>query len=112
MARLVYRDASGQDAGVELSGDKPIYVGRAMDCSIRTDDAMVSRKHTLIRFVAGQYIVEDLGSSNGTHINDVRIQRQALNHGDLLRCGSLLLRFVNDGSPPQFGMQGSGMAQP
>src|SRR5437868_1892952 len=100
MARLVYRDAAGQEAAVDISAAKPTYVGRAMECSIRTDDAMVSRKHTLIRYVNGEYIVEDLGSSNGTHINDVRVTRQALKNGDLLRCGSLLLRFVDDGSRP------------
>ena len=104
MARLVYRGASGQDEAVEINASKPTYVGRAMECSIRTDDAMVSRKHTLIRYVSGQYIVEDLGSSNGTHINDRRITRDPLKNGDILRCGSLVLRFEDDGSPPQ-GLQ-------
>jgi chromosome segregation ATPase len=68
-----------------------------MECAIRTDDAMVSRKHSLIRFDQGRYWVEDQGSSNGTHVNDVRVQRQALNHNDVVRCGSLWLRYVEEG---------------
>ena len=63
---------------------------------MRTDDAMVSRKHTLIRREGGQFVVEDLGSSNGTHVNDVRVERLALKHNDVVRCGNLWLRFVED----------------
>ena len=68
-----------------------------MDCAIRTDDAMVSRKHSMIRLDGGRFWVEDLGSSNGTHVNDVKVQRQALNHNDVVRCGSLWLRYIEDG---------------
>src|SRR5262245_54930445 len=102
-AKILYRDATGRDGAVELRGD-PVWVGRAMDCAIRTDDAMVSRKHSMIRFDQGRYWVEDLGSSNGTHVNDVKVTRQALNHNDVVRCGSLWLRYIEEGplssSPP------------
>src|SRR5262249_50854919 len=37
---------------------------------------------------------EDLGSSNGTFVNEARIQKQALNHADVVRCGTLQVRFV------------------
>jgi hypothetical protein len=59
---------------------------------------MVSRKHSIIRMEAGRFCVEDLGSSNGTHVNEVRVTKQALNHNDVVRCGSLWLRFVE--GPP------------
>src|SRR5262249_10998015 len=96
-AKILFRDAQGRDGVVELRGE-PVWVGRAMECAIRTDDAMVSRKHSMIRFEGGRYWVEDLGSSNGTHVNDAKIQRQALNHNDVVRCGSLWLRYVEEGS--------------
>jgi chromosome segregation ATPase len=99
-AKILFRDAQNRDGVVELRGE-PVWVGRAMECAIRTDDAMVSRKHSMIRFDQGRYWVEDLGSSNGTHVNDVKVQRQALNHNDVVRCGSLWLRYVEDG--PMFG---------
>lgn len=95
-ARLLFRDSQGRDGSVDLAADTPCYVGRALDCAIRTDDAMVSRKHSLVRMEAGRYLVEDLGSSNGTHVNEIRVTKQALNHNDVVRCGSLWLRFVDD----------------
>src|SRR5688572_22250845 len=113
-AKLLFRDAQGRDGAVELRGEI-VYIGRAVECAVRTDDAMVSRKHSLIRFDQGRYWVEDLGSSNGTHVNDVRVQRQALNHNDVVRCGSLWLRYVEDGpvfaGGPAPGM-GGGMGMP
>src|SRR5215470_16822314 len=120
-AKILFRDAQGREGAVDLRGD-PVWVGRAMDCAIRTDDAMVSRKHSMIRLDGGRFWVEDLGSSNGTHVNDVKIQRQALNHNDVVRCGSLWLRYVEDGplfqpgppaassgQPPGIGSSGAGL---
>src|SRR5215468_3284042 len=100
-AKLLYRDVKGREGSVDLAND-PVYVGRANECAIRTDDAMVSRRHSVVRLDDGQYIVEDLQSANGTEVNTVKIQRQVLNHNDTVRCGSLWLRFVIDGtiSPP------------
>jgi hypothetical protein len=96
-ARLLYRDSRGQDGQVALAPETPCYVGRALDCAIRTDDAMVSRKHSMIRMENGAYYVEDLGSSNGTHVNNQRVSKHRLTHNDVVRCGSLLLRYVEDG---------------
>src|SRR5262244_623848 len=100
-AKLLYRDVKGREGSVDLLND-PVYVGRAVDCAIRTDDAMVSRRHSVIKLADGQYWVEDLQSANGTEVNTVKVQRQALSHNDTVRCGSLWLRFVIDGSvsPP------------
>src|SRR5215831_9192325 len=97
-AKILFRDAQGREGAVDLRGD-PVWVGRAMECAIRTDDAMVSRKHSMVKFEGGRYWVEDLQSSNGTHVNDVKVQRQALTHNDVVRCGSLWLRYVEEGSP-------------
>src|SRR6266511_5218855 len=69
-------------------------LGRGADCAVRTDDAMVSRKNCKIALTSGRWMVEDLGSSNGTFVNEVRIQKQALNHADVVRCGTLQVRFV------------------
>src|SRR5678816_1997774 len=96
-ARVLFRDSQGRDGQVDLSPASPLYVGRALDCAIRTDDAMVSRKHSMIRMEQGRFYVEDLGSSNGTHVNDVRVTKHLLTHNDVVRCGSLWLRYVEDG---------------
>ncbi|HKE17918.1 MAG TPA: FHA domain-containing protein [Kofleriaceae bacterium] len=99
-ARVLFRDSHGRDGQVDLSPAAPLYVGRALDCAVRTDDAMVSRKHSMIRMENGRFYVEDLGSSNGTHVNDVRITKHPLSHNDVVRCGSLWLRYVEDGPLP------------
>ncbi len=103
-ARVLYRDSQGRDGQVELSPGVPVYVGRAIDCAIRTDDGMVSRKHSMIRMEGGRFLIEDLGSSNGTHVNDVAVTRQPLQHNDVIQCGSMWLRYVEDaplGAAPQ-----------
>ncbi len=96
-ARVLFRDSHGRDGQVDLSPMAPLYVGRALDCAVRTDDAMVSRKHSMIRMENGRFYVEDLGSSNGTHVNDVRITKHPLTHNDVVRCGSLWLRYIEEG---------------
>ncbi|HEX6837483.1 MAG TPA: FHA domain-containing protein, partial [Polyangia bacterium] len=80
-------------ASVDIAPDGA-FLGRGADCAVRTDDAMVSRKNCKISLTGGRWMVEDLGSSNGTFVNEVRIQKQALNHADVVRCGTLQVRFV------------------
>lgn len=92
-AKLLYRDAQGRDAAVDLP-EVGAFLGRAVECIVRTDDALVSRRNCKISALGGRWYVEDLGSANGTYINERRIQRDALNHGDVIRCGSLQVRFV------------------
>ena len=97
MARLIFRDSQGREGTVELSPTETVYVGRGLECAIRTDDGMVSRRHAQFRLENGRFVVEDLGSANGTHLNNTRIQKQALGHADIIQCGSLVIRFVDEG---------------
>ena len=94
MGRLLWRDAQGVEGSVDLDG-REILIGRALECAIRTEDAMVSRHHARVFPISGQYYVEDMGSSNGIYYQEQRVQRHSLRHGDAIRCGSLWLRFVD-----------------
>ena len=64
MPKLVYHDSSGAAGTVEM-GTQTILIGRAVECQIQTQDALVSRKHARVVY-DGLYWIEDLGSSNGT----------------------------------------------
>jgi FHA domain len=109
VARLLWRDAQGIEGSLDLASAE-IRVGRAMDCAIRTDDAMVSRHHARIFWGGGGYVLEDLSSANGVYFQEQRVQSHLLKHGDAVRCGSLWLRFVDAGGgaaadvPPPGGM--------
>jgi hypothetical protein len=115
VARLLWRDAQGIEGSLDLTSTE-IRIGRAMDCAIRTDDAMVSRHHSRVFWGGGGYILEDLGSANGVYFQEQRVQSHMFKHGDAVRCGSLWLRFVDAGQAPvsdggQSGSQGAPMMQ-
>lgn len=99
MARLLWRDAQGIEGSLDLASTE-IKVGRAMDCAIRTDDAMVSRHHSRVFWGGGGYVLEDLSSANGVYFQEQRVQSHLFKHGDAVRCGSLWLRFVDAGGGP------------
>jgi len=96
VARLLWRDAQGIEGSLDLTSTE-IRIGRAMDCAIRTDDAMVSRHHSRVFWGGGGYILEDLSSANGVYFQEQRVQSHLFKHGDAVRCGSLWLRFVDAG---------------
>lgn len=99
MPRIVYQDSTLVEHNVELGAD-PVLIGRAVECQVQTQDAMVSRRHARIVWEGGGYWIEDLGSSNGVHVGGVRItQRAPLRLGDEVRCGSLSLRLLAERSP-------------
>jgi serine phosphatase RsbU (regulator of sigma subunit) len=85
---------SGADEGTEFPFAGMIVVGRGGTSDFVIDDSSVSRRHALIAFENGAWVVRDLGSANGTFVNDRRVPAEApLAGGDTLRLGSVLLRF-------------------
>jgi len=65
-----------------------MYVGREMDNDIQANDPRVSRRHARIRAEGGRVTIADLGSTNGTLVNDVPITGEYVLHdGDLIRMG-------------------------
>ena len=58
---------------LSFSPEQPILIGRARQCSLRLDNPSVSSKHAKVGYEGGQFWVEDLGSSNGTFVNQQQI---------------------------------------
>ncbi|MBL9023998.1 MAG: GGDEF domain-containing protein [Myxococcales bacterium] len=72
-----------------------VVVGRASNANIRLNDDGISRRHARIFLEAGKYLIEDLGSANGTLVNGLRIaMKQVLEDGDKIRLGpTTILKF-------------------
>jgi pSer/pThr/pTyr-binding forkhead associated (FHA) protein len=94
---------TGPNKGAEYRVLTDTILGRKSTCSITIDDALVSREHTRIFQDGAVYYVEDLGSSNGTYLNEVQIRKTALTSGDRIRIGDTVLIFIAD---PEQNLQG------
>ena len=80
-------------------GHKDLLVGRGDDCDIRIQDNSVSRKHVKIEPAEDGYCVSDLGSTNGTFVNDKQLNAASpLHDGDYLRVGNCLYRYLTGGN--------------
>jgi diguanylate cyclase (GGDEF)-like protein len=76
-------------------GGTEYVLGRVTEADIVMDRDSVSRRHArLIREQEGEWFVEDLGSTNGTFVNDVRITRSRLKDGDQIRIGEAIYKFL------------------
>jgi pSer/pThr/pTyr-binding forkhead associated (FHA) protein len=69
-----------------------MLLGRSGGCDLLLDDLTVSRRHAQLFFREGRWIVIDLESTNGTYINDERVQRAELLPGDIVMLGAERLR--------------------
>jgi hypothetical protein len=96
--RILSGSLEGQD--VELLPD-PQTVGRGPACNLRLGDAGVSSKHAKIWCEAGRFFLMDLGSTNGTFVNDKDVDRIELNDGDTITFGMTKARFVGDKPRPR-----------
>lgn len=70
-----------------------ILVGRHEDCDIEVEDAEISRKHLRLFTDNKRWFVQDLGSTNGTYVNKLRVDRYMVNPGDKIRVGQTQFRF-------------------
>jgi len=85
------------DKGVEYSLEDFTLLGRSPDATIRLTDAGVSRQHATIRRDGTLYWVSDLGSANGSFVNDVAVTTaRALRHGDRIQLGTCVFIFETD----------------
>lgn len=69
-------------------------IGRGADADLPVNDSAVSRRHMSIAPKTGHYVVTDLKSTNGTFVNDDRIDSRILQNGDFIRVGSHIFKFL------------------
>lgn len=99
-ACLVHIYPTGPSMGCRYPlGDRQLMLGRGDDCDIRIQDNSVSRRHAKIEASADGYYVNDLGSTNGTFVNDRQLDGSwHLQDGDYLRVGNCIYRYLTGGN--------------
>src|SRR6185436_11259761 len=99
MAKIVLLQ-EGQAVPFELTVAETV-IGRHPECTFQINSNMVSRKHAKVVKDGDQFVVEDLGSGNGTFVNGKKIEGPTvLGHDDRIKLGPVLLRFESPETPP------------
>jgi len=70
-------------------------IGRKPENDIHIDNLAVSGRHARVLMIGNKAILEDIGSTNGTFVNNKRITKHVLQHGDNILIGKHTLTFVN-----------------
>jgi len=92
--RILDPGVSGKIAGDVIALEAITSLGRSQQNTVVLEDPSVSAEHALISQRSGQWCIEDLGSKNGTFVNDLPInQPVVLQTGDTITIGAVRLRF-------------------
>ncbi len=92
--------SGGTETNYELKAGENL-IGRLPDCPISVNHPAASGRHAVIHSEGGEFVLEDLGSRNGTFVNQQRIDgRVKLNHNDEIRFGGADARFLNPADAP------------
>src|SRR3989337_3090700 len=93
MAQFQFVMRSGPTPGVtfRLEGDQ-LTIGRDSSNGVAIDDAEVSRRHARLTFQGGKFVLEDLGSTNGTFVNGQRLAGpRVLKAGEVVSFGEQIV---------------------
>ena len=86
MAKLIITLNKAVVGEVELKQGETV-IGRRAGCDLVLDDITVSGVHAMVHFNGANTIVTDLHSTNGTYINQQRVEKHTLSHGDVITIG-------------------------
>src|SRR5918911_5571416 len=95
MADLTLEIVEGPDAGRQVPLESVVDIGREPSLPIHLDaDTQVSRRHARVTLQGGQAVVEDLGSTNGTYVNEQPIHApRTIQPGDKIRVGTTVMEL-------------------
>ena len=99
---LVFID--GELGGEEIALNKPrIVIGRDSECEIAINSSSISKRHAEIIVKDGAYTIQDLESTNGTLVNEKKIESVILQHGDKIQVGKqkFIYRSSDQASPKE-----------
>src|ERR1700737_1884164 len=81
-------------------GARPVEIGRSPDNDLPVDNLAVSNYHARVYMESGKMVVEDLKSLNGTFVNEMRVERATLKHGDSIHIGKHHIKVDATGDAP------------
>jgi diguanylate cyclase (GGDEF)-like protein len=85
----------GPDMGRRMQlGEEPFVIGRVEPADLCIPQESVSRKHSRVFRRDGRHYIEDLGSTNGTFVNDVLVKEQVLENGVQIKIGRSILKYM------------------
>jgi hypothetical protein len=85
---------NGENEGkVYYLDQQELVLGRNEDCDIEVKDVEISRQHLKLFSENRRWFVQDLGSTNGTYVNKLRVDRYMVNPGDKIKAGQTQFRF-------------------
>jgi pSer/pThr/pTyr-binding forkhead associated (FHA) protein len=99
MAKLVVISEGSKGKTVEVSTET-VTVGRSEDNGCQVPEASVSSRHCELTAKGEDILIKDLGSTNGTFLDDKSVAEATMKKGQLLRLGSVELRFEGDDGKP------------
>lgn len=89
----------GEDLGRRIPLATPrIVIGRSSGSGVQIEQESVSRSHCQIVLRNGRHTVQDLGSTNGTYVNDELVESLELRDGDQVKVGRTILKFIKGGN--------------
>ncbi len=98
MAEIEFKTGPMAGRRLTLTGES-YTMGRKAGLDLTLNDGMCSGEHAALRFSDGAWSVVDLGSSNGTWLNEEKVSTCVLSTGDLVQLGSTSFVFHADGAP-------------
>jgi two-component system, cell cycle response regulator len=92
---VIYGSELGKKYNLNSSS---LVVGRSSKCDIQIDQESISRNHSKIVNTGKSILIRDLGSTNGTYVNDEPIDEYILRDGDLIKIGRTIFKFLTGGN--------------
>lgn len=98
VSQRAYLEITGSEEkdGIFELGERAVVIGRSTECDIQLGVQNVSRKHARVLFQNEEYLIEDLGSTNGVFVNGIKVVKCVLRNNDQIEIGGVKLLF-NEG---------------
>jgi len=99
MAKLILK--TGEKTGMEYPVEDGLILGRKLDAPVHVNDTKASREHAKVIAEGPRFHLVDLNSTNGTFVNEQRMSRMVLAHGDRVRIGRTEFEFHDPSAAPE-----------